>query len=167
MDTTPSQRRLVRAAFASAKRAHALSLRRRGATLAEIGAELGVCREQARQAVLKAERLIERPHWSDALPTRARRFLRDHDLADLPEAKAAEVVARFTLRDLKAEPNLGKGAIGALSAWLIGHGLALRAEIPTANKKGAPVRGRPCDSHSPLAAGRKVSGTCKIAAIGP
>ena len=36
MDTTPSQRRLVRAALASAKRAHALSLRRRGATYAEI-----------------------------------------------------------------------------------------------------------------------------------
>jgi hypothetical protein len=163
MDTTPSQRRLVRAAFASAKRAHALSLRRRGATLAEIGAELGVCREQARQAVLKAERLIERPHWSDALPTRARRFLRDHDLADLPEAKAAEAVARFTLKDLKAEPNLGKGAIGAIVAWLAGHGLGLRDD--SENKKGAPARERPCDSHNPFAPDWKASSTCEITAI--
>jgi hypothetical protein len=126
MATTPSHRRLVRAAFASAKRAHALSLRRRGATYAAIGAELGVCLEQARQAVLKAERLIERPRWFDALPTRVRRFLRDRGLADLPEAAAAEALARLTVKELKETPNLGKGALAAIEAWLERLGLTLR-----------------------------------------
>ena len=36
-------------------------------------------------------------------------------------------VARLTLKEMKAEPNLGKGAIAALEAWLAGHGLTFAA----------------------------------------
>ena len=163
METTPSRRRVRREQQSAARRAKALALRQGGATYAAIAAELGVCVEQARGIVLKAERLTEHPHWSDALPTRATTFLRLRSLSELPEAEAALAVAKFTRKQIKAEPNLGKGALAAIETWLAGRSLALRDD--SENKKGAPAQGRPCDSHNPFAPDRKASSTCEITAI--
>jgi hypothetical protein len=58
--------------------------------------------------------------------------------------------------------TLTKGFV-TFETWLAGRSLALRDD--SENRKGAPVQGRPCDSHSPLRAGRKASSTCEIAAI--
>jgi hypothetical protein len=163
METTPSRRRVRREQQSAARRAKALALRQAGATYAAIAAELGVCVEQARGIVLKAERLTEHRHWSDALPTRATTFLRLRSLSELPEAEAALAVAKFTRKQIKAEPNLGKGAIGAIKAWLAGYGLTLRDEITVeTNKKGVPVQGRPHDSRNPSQAGRKASSQCDM-----
>ena len=61
-------------------------------------------------------------------------------------------MAKFTRKEIKAEPNLGKGAIGT-QGWLAGHGLTLCDEITVENnKKGVPVQGRPHDSQ-PVASG--------------
>jgi|SRR5580704_8133579 hypothetical protein len=163
MEKTPSQRRVRREQRSAKQRAKAIALRRAGATYTAIGAELGVCVERARTIVLKAQRLIECPRWSDALPTRATTFLDLRGLSELPEAEAALAVAKFTRKEIKDEPNLGKGAIGAIKAWLAGHGLTLRDEITVeTNKKGAPVQGRPHDSRNPSQAGRKASSQCDM-----
>ena len=162
METTPSQRRVRREARSAATRVRALAMRQAGATYAAIGAKLGVCLERARLIVLKAERLTEHPRWSDALPTRATTFLHLRGLSELPEVEAAVAVAKLTRKEIKAEPNIGKGALAAIEAWLAGHGLTLRDEIPTANKKGVPVQGHPHDSRNPLPAGRKASSQCNM-----
>jgi hypothetical protein len=130
--TTPADRRIAREARAAAKRGRAAALREGGATLADIGRALGLSVEGARRLVLQAERRASRPDWHSRLNnTRALRFLRERDLSGLLELEAAEAVARLSRKELKAEPNLGKGALAAIEAWLAGHGLALRDEIPT------------------------------------
>jgi predicted transcriptional regulator len=139
--TAPATRRVAREARTAAKRAVALALRKGGATYVEIGVELGVCLERARRIVVNAERLTEQPRWFDALPTRAATFLRLRGLSELPEVEAALAVAKLTRREIKTEPNFGRGALAALEAWLASHGLALRNEIQTANKKRAPAEG--------------------------
>ena len=155
--TTPADRRIAREAKSAAMRAKALALHKDGATYAKIGRKIGVCRDRARQIALKAERLAEHPRWFDPLPTRAVNFLHWRGLSELPELEAALAVAKFSRRELMEQPNLGKGALGALIAWLAGHGLALGDETHTENNKGAPAKGRPCDSYSdsssPLATG--------------
>ena len=161
--TSPAaRRRIAREARSAAKRIVAAEMRQAGASYAAIGAELGVCRERARLIVLKAERLTEHPRWSDALPTRGTTFLHLRGLSELPEVEAALAVAKFTRKEIKAEPNLGKGALAAIEAWLAGHGLTWRADIPTANKKGVLVQGRPHDSRNPLPAGRKAPSQCDM-----
>ena len=72
-------------------------------------------------------------------------------------------MAKFTRKEIKAEPNLGKGALAALEAWLAGHGLTLRAETHTTTKTGVSSRGRPFDSYRPSPTDRK--GSCKITTI--
>jgi hypothetical protein len=140
--TSPAaRRRIARERQSAAQRARALAMRQAGATYAAIGDELGVCVERARGIVFKAQRLTEHPLWSEALPSRATTFLRLRDLSELPEAEAALAVAKLTRREIKTEPNFGRGALAALEAWLASHGLALRNEIQTANKKRAPAEG--------------------------
>jgi hypothetical protein len=160
--TAPATRRVAREARTAAKRAVALALRKGGATYVEIGVELGVCLERARRIVVNAERLTEQPRWFDALPTRAATFLRLRGLSELPEVEAALAVAKLTRNGIEAEPNFGRGALGAIEAWLAGHGLTWRNQTPTANKKGVPVKGRPHDSRNPLRAGRKASSQCDM-----
>jgi hypothetical protein len=130
-----------------------LALRQGGATYAEIGDALGLSLERARQIVLKARRLTDDPHWYDALPMRAQTFLHIHDLAELPEREAAIAVARLTRRELLAAPNVGKGAVAAITDWLDRHGLESQPEKPHAFSPGAPFRERPADFTSPFAAG--------------
>src|SRR5580704_2595129 len=134
--TSPAaRRRIARERQSAAKRARALAMRQAGATYAAIGAELGVCVERARGIVLKAERLTEHRRWFDALPTRATTFLRNHGFSELAEIEAALAVAKFSRRELMDQPNLGRGALEALTAWLERHGLALRAEITIETNK--------------------------------
>jgi Sigma-70, region 4 len=125
--SSPADRRIFREARSAALRAQALALRQSGATYADIGAALGLSLERARQITRKAERLANAPRWFDPLPMRAQTFLHNTGLSELPETEAAAAVARFTRRDLLATPNVGKGAIAELVAWLGKHGLALRS----------------------------------------
>jgi hypothetical protein len=166
METTSSQRRVRREQRSAKQRAKAMALRADDATLEEIGDALAVCPSRAAQILAKAKWLASRPQWHNGLNnTRALNFLRLCGLAELPEAEAAAAVSQFTRRELMNAPNLGKVAIGALAAWLERLGLTLRDEITVeTNKKGVPASGRPCDSHSPLRAGRKASSTCEITA---
>jgi hypothetical protein len=158
--TTSADRRIARETVSAAKRARAGALRKSGATLAEIGQALGLCVESARRLVLQAERVASRPDWHNRLNnTRALRFLRERDLAALPEIEAALAVAKFTRKELKAEPNFGKGALEAIETWLGGTGHVCD-QTPITNKKGAPVQGRPHDSRNPLAADWNASSQC-------
>jgi hypothetical protein len=128
---TSADRRKAREALSAAKRGYALSLRRHGATQAQIGLALALSRTRVGQLLAKAERLAARPHWHGRLPARALNYLIIRDLADKPEIEAAEVLARLTVKELRETPNLGKDAIAGLAAWLERLGLTLRAEIPT------------------------------------
>lgn len=116
---TPAERRIRREVHAAATRAQALALRRSGETYQAIGAALGdLSREHARQIVRKAERLTNDPRWHDGLPARAQTFLHLNGLADLPEPEAAAAVAQLSRCELMSHPNVGKGAVAALTAWL-------------------------------------------------
>jgi hypothetical protein len=157
--TSAARRRVREAAF---KRAYALSLRQHGATQAQIAAALALSSTRVGQILAKAEQLAARPRWHGQFPARALNFLIMRDLAGKPEIEAAQALARLTRKELKEAPGLGKDAIAALAAWLERLGLTLRGEIPVETKKGVPGPGRPCDSHSPLRAGRKAPSTCDM-----
>lgn len=171
--TTPFERRIAREQQSAAMRGRALALRQAGQTYAAIGAELGVCLERARRAVLNAKRLTEHPRWFDALPARAVNLLARCGLDALPDREAAHAVARLSRKELTAQPNLGRGAIDAICAWLEQHGLALREiprptadrsaerdQSPTKRETDAPGSERPFADDSaitdPLAAGRTI-----------
>ena len=102
---------------------------------------------------MKAERLILRPRWYDCLPARVQNVLHNAGLTALPEAEAANAVARLSRRELLAARNIGRAAADAIAAWLADHGLMLRS-LPT--KKGTLERERPSDSKEtdPLPTGR-------------
>jgi predicted transcriptional regulator len=119
-----------RRALSAGKRAYACSLRAHGATQAQIGLALGISPQRVSQLLAKAERLAAQPRWHGQFPARALNFLIIADLAGKPEIEAAQAVARLTRKDLRETPNLGRGAIAALDAWLDGHGLMLRDEMP-------------------------------------
>jgi hypothetical protein len=171
--TTAVERRIAREQQSAATRERALALRQAGQTYAAIGAELGVCLERARRVVLKAKRLSEHPRWFAALPARAVNLLARCGLDTLPDGEAAHAVARLSRKELMAQPNLGRGAIDAICAWLEQHGLALRElprptadrpaerdQSPTGPETDAPARKRPFADDSaitdPLAAGRTI-----------
>jgi hypothetical protein len=129
--STPTERRLAREARSAQMRGQALALRRDGATYAAIGVALGVSLERARRIVIKGERLADYPHWFDSLPARAVNFLINNGLDSLSETAAARAVALRSRHELMTNPNFGRGACGALCAWLSAHGLALREIPPT------------------------------------
>jgi len=117
-----------------------LTLRQRGATYAEIGHEFGLSKTRVRQIALRAGNR----HWQDQLPGRVRTFLHNMNLSALPETEAADAIARLSRRELLAAPNIGRGAVDAIAAWLGDHGHKLQLELtlrPT--KLGAPSRERP------------------------
>jgi hypothetical protein len=150
--SSPAERRARREARSVALRDRVLALRQGGATYAEIGDALGLSLERARQIVKAAQRLIDDPHWYDVLPMRAQTFLHSMNLAALPEREAAIAIARFTRRELLVAPNVGKGAVAAITDWLERHGLKSQPEKTHAFSQGAPLRERPADSPGPLAA---------------
>jgi hypothetical protein len=123
LDTTPTSRRLRAEELAAERRARALALRQSGLTLRAVGRALDVSVEQARQMVLRANRL---PHWRDALSARAINMLRQRELADLDELEAARAIAELGRREVLATPNFGKGAIADVDAWLERCGLKWR-----------------------------------------
>ena len=125
---TFADRRRAREALSAAKRGYALRLRSAGATYAQIGVALGLSSTRIGQLLAKAERLAAQPRWHGQFPARALNFLIIRGLTDLPELEAARAVAKLSRRELMKQPNLGKGAIGALEAWLTGLDLALRDE---------------------------------------
>jgi hypothetical protein len=133
-------RRRAREAISAGRRAYALSLREHGATRAQIAAALALSRTRVGQILANAEHLAAQPRWHRQFPARALNFLIIRGLADLPENQAATVVAKFTRRELLDQPNLGRGAVGALTAWLAMHALAPRDDTTTAKKKGVPAR---------------------------
>jgi hypothetical protein len=151
-------------------RAQAAAARSQGWTLDAIGDVLGVSRTRVAQILAKAARLAARPRWHDGFPVRALNFLRIRHLDALPETEAARTVARFTHKELKAIPNLGKHAIGPLCAWLERHGLALRElnaerdDTPIIDKETDDHDGRPnAVGNDPFAAGhRQVESTCQV-----
>jgi hypothetical protein len=137
----------VRKTNGQPQREQALAMRQTGLTFRQIGEELGVGVERARQLVQKAERLARQPSWHNALPARVQNFLRNNDLATLPELEAARAVAQITRRELSSIPNLGAGARSALITWLSKHGLRLQTETnlktacgPAAKKAAATDR---------------------------
>jgi hypothetical protein len=129
--STSTERRQRAEAKATAQRAKALALRQGGRTYAEIGVTLGVSLERARRITCKAERLALDPHWWDDLPVRAMYLLHNRGLIDLPEIEAARALAQLSARELLSTSNFGRVALGALRAWLAGHGFKLRPESPT------------------------------------
>jgi hypothetical protein len=132
---TSADRRRAREACSTAMRAYALRLREHGATQAQIGLALGISPQRVSQLFAKAERLAAQPRWHGQFPARALNFLIVRDLAGKPEVEAAEALARLTFKELKEAPNIGRGASGALIAWLTTHGLALREiSLPTAQR---------------------------------
>jgi hypothetical protein len=158
--TTPADRRRAREARSAEMRARAVALRQDGQTLARVGQTLGISTSRAAQIVAKAARLAEPPRWFDGLPGRALNVLVAHGLIDLPEGEAARAMAKLSRRDLTARANVGKGAIGALSQWLAGHGLAF-VDDALKTETGGP-KGRPSDSASPFAPGREAHAKCSI-----
>jgi predicted transcriptional regulator len=136
---TFADRRRARDALSAAKRGYALRLREHGATEAQIGLALGLSPQRVSQLLAKAERLAAQPSWHAQFPARALNFLKVSDLAEKPEIEAAEALARFSRRELVKQPNLGKGALAAIEAWLAGHDLTWRAEVPTAEPKRTPI----------------------------
>ena len=155
-DLTPAERRRYAEAFAAARRAQALLLRRSGFRFHEIGVALGVTLERARCITYDAERRASHPHWYDELPQRAVARLGKLGLLDRPEPEAACAVARLSARELLQTPNFGRTSLAALCAWLARHGLALRDE-------GGPSQSRPLHSDSdetgPLPTGRNTTTT--------
>jgi hypothetical protein len=131
-NSTSTERRQRGEAKATAQRAQALALRQGGRTYAEIGVALGVSLERARRITCKAERFALEPHWSDTLPVRAIYLLDNRGLIDLPEIEAARALAQLSARELLSTSNFGRVALGALRAWLAGHGFKLPPESPTA-----------------------------------
>jgi hypothetical protein len=123
-----TERRFYREAISADKRAKALALRQAGETYAAIGRSLGICHARARQITQNAARLARDPHWYDPLPMRAQNFLILNGFAGLPEAEAACAIARLTWRELMGFPNFGRGAIGAIEAWLANHRFTLKEE---------------------------------------
>jgi hypothetical protein len=139
---TSSERRIRREAHSAARRELAFKLHLEGRTLAEIGQLLGCCASRVHQMLRKARRLTLRPHWSDPLPMRAQTFLHNMNFAPLSEVEAATAIARLSRRELLLAPNVGRGAVDAIAAWLASHGLELR---PPPTKAGAPAMERPDD----------------------
>jgi hypothetical protein len=92
---------------------------------------------------------------------RAQTFLHNMNLTALPEIEAAIAVARLSRRELLAAPNLGRGAVDAIAAWLGDHGRKLQLELTLRPmKSGAPARGRPSYSDDdPSQAGRNKTTT--------
>ena len=131
-NSTSTERRQRAEAKVTAQRAQALALRQGGRTYAEIGVTLGVSLERARRITCKAERFALEPHWSDTLPVRAIYLLDNRGLIDLPEIEAARALAQLSARELLSTSNFGRVALGALRAWLAGHGFRLRPESRTA-----------------------------------
>jgi hypothetical protein len=127
---TSADRRRARESLSAGKRAYALSLRKHGATLVQIGTALALSPTRVGQLLAKAEHLAAQPRWHRQFPARALNFLIVRDLAGKPEIEAAEALARLTRKELKEAPGLGKDAIGALIAWLATHGMALREISP-------------------------------------
>jgi hypothetical protein len=127
---TPTQRRIRREAQAAARRAQALALREVGKSYRQIGQELGVCRERARQIVLRTRRREQNLHWSDCLSTRAQHLLRylqePINLLTLSETEAARAVAPYSRYELLMWPNFGKVACASIIDWLARHNLHLR-----------------------------------------
>ena len=153
---TPAERRRYAEAFAAARRAQALLLRRSGFRFHEIGVALGVTLERARCITYDAERRASHPRWYDELPQRAVARLGKLGLLDRPEPEAACAVARLSARELLQTPNFGRTSLAALRAWLAGHGLKLR-QASTLSNESAPEWERPHGSHSnqgPVQTGR-------------
>jgi hypothetical protein len=160
----PTERQIRRAAL----RERAFALRQAGKTYAAIARDIGLSLERTRQLVLKAERLILRPRWYDRLPARVQNVLHNAGLTALPEAEAANAVARLSRRELLAVRNIGRAAVDAVVAWLADHGLKLRPESAHAfatrlrreapdNDEGGSFRDRPLsdsEATDPFAAGR-------------
>ena len=134
---TSADRRRAREAASAGKRAYALSLRKHGATQAQIAAALGLSSTRIGQILAKAERLAAQPRWLGQFPARALNFLIVRGFAAKPETEAAEALARLTVKELKEAPNLGRGALAALTAWLSTHGLAPRDEKPIPARRPA------------------------------
>jgi hypothetical protein len=106
---------------AIARAQQALTMRRRGHTLDEIGDRFGVTRQRALKLVHLGE-CIEWEHasgdpWYELSP-RIRNALINDECKPTPNG----VRKRYTFRDLKRIPNIGIKSIAELQAWLMRHG---------------------------------------------
>jgi hypothetical protein len=97
----------------------ALTMRRRGHTLDDIGDRLGVTRQYAqRLSILGFEReLASKDPWYELSP-RIRNALIEDECKPTPNG----VHKRYTFRELKRIPNIGTKSIAELQAWLMRHG---------------------------------------------
>lgn len=117
----------------------ALALREAGNTYKQIGLELGISLERARQMVCQAERQRREQEtpWGH-LSIRARngiQFALDRKGPFTPE----EVSDGLTARELSFAPNLGRVSIDEIEMWLSEHGLSFKAEPEKPKAPPAPA----------------------------
>jgi hypothetical protein len=99
----------------------ALTLRRRGHTLDEIGERFGVTRQRAQQLSVLGlcieQEMASKDPWYELSP-RTRNAL----IGDECKPTLNGVRKRYTLHELKRIPNIGTKSIAELQAWLQRHG---------------------------------------------